>query len=243
MSLLIDLLLIGIVAYCGWQGFKKGIVNGAFGIVALIAAIFIGHLVGTVYSDEFSGMFQPFAGGVIDTSIATVTEYRVGDTNRDGTEKEPPVVVLSDSERSDVHAVCFAALRQLGVCESVAEDIATETAQNQRTVDQEMSRSLTLTLCSRIGYLLVSGIVFAVSAIVFAIISNVINLYFELPRLETANKIGGTVLGVVKGYIIIMFIACICRYAGLAIGNDRIIGTVLLERLINHNKIAGILGI
>lgn len=243
MSLIIDLLLIAIVAYCGWVGFKKGIVTGAFGIVALIAALFIGHLVGTVYSDEFSGMLQPFAGGLIDTAITTVTDYKIGDKNRDGTEKEPPVVVLSSTEKSDVYSVCNAALRELGISEDAADKLANEVAQSQRNVDQEMSNQLTALMCVKLGYLAVSAIVFAIVAIIFAIIGNVTNLYFELPRLETVNKVGGTILGIVKGYIIIMVIACVCRYLGLVIGIDRITGTVLLERLINHNKIAGILGV
>jgi hypothetical protein len=146
MSIVIDLLLIAIVAYCGWQGLKHGLLNSAFGIVALVAAIFIGHLVGVVYSDEFSGMLQPFAGGLVDTAVGTVTDYEPGKTTPAGEPLEEPVVILTTSEKQDVYSVSFAALRQIGISEDAAEEIATEVADQQLTVNQDMTTALSSNL-------------------------------------------------------------------------------------------------
>lgn len=244
MSIIIDLLLLGIVVYCGWQGLKRGLLNSAFGIVALIIAVFFGHLVGVVYSDEFSGMFQPFVSGLVDGAINTVTEdYNKTNIISGDDEVKLPVVVLNNAEKTDVYSVSHAALRQLGIGDSAAKEIATEVATEQTTVDQAMALNITSRLCNRIGYVLITVVIFAIVAIIAAIIGNTLNLYFAMPNLERVNRISGSVLGAVKGIIIIMFIACFCRYFGLLLTNRTVSKTILLEFLINHNKLASILGI
>ncbi|MBQ6539704.1 MAG: CvpA family protein [Oscillospiraceae bacterium] len=243
MSIVIDLLLIAIVVYCCWMGLKHGLLSSAVGLAALIAAIFIGHLVGVVYSDEFSGMLQPFAGGLADTAISAVVDYEPGKTTPSGEPLKEPEVVLNTMEKDDAYSVSYAALRELGICETAAEDIAKEVADQQHYVNQEMANSLTSALCDRLGYLAVMIIVTAIVAIIGAIIGNVMNVYFKLPRLETVNKISGSVLGVLKGILLITLIAFACRYLGLVLGNKTIEGTMVLEHLINDNKLAGILGL
>ncbi len=246
MSILIDLLIVAIIVYCAWQGLKKGLVNSAFGIFALIVAVFFGHIFATVYGNEFSNMFNPFATGLIDNAISTVADVQETDATTyslEGAEEaEAPVIILTESEKSDVYSVSYAALRQLGIAEKSAEAIAVEVAEDNTVVDQEMAIDLTAKLCDRIAYVLVLGIVFTIVAIIAAIIGNVLNLYFKLPNLETANKISGSVLGAVKGIIIVMFIACFCRYFGLILGQETISDTWLLEFFINHNGLANTLG-
>lgn len=247
VSIVIDVLLLAIVVFCAWQGLKRGLVNSAFGIVSLIVAVFIGNLVGVVYSDEFSNMLKPFATGLVDGAILTVTQDQVETETftLEGEEdkEKPPVVILTDSEKTDVYSVCFAALRQLGIGENAAEALATEIAVDHTVVDQEMAIELTSQLSNKIAYVLVVGLIFSIVSIIAAIIGNVLNLYFKMPNLETVNKISGSVLGAVKGIIIIMFIACFCRYFGLILSEETISRTWLLELLINHNKLATILGI
>ena len=247
MSIIIDLLLLGIVAYCAWLGLKRGLVNSAFGIFSVIIAVFFGHLVGVVYGGEFSDMLKPFATGLVDGAITTVTaEYVENESiNSEGDEdaNKPPVVILTEEEKSDVYSVSFAALRQIGVGEKSADLIATEVAKEEAVVGQEMSIELTAQLCNKLSYIMVVAIIFAIVAIIAAIIGNVLNIYFKLPNLETVNKISGSVLGAVKGIIIIMFVACLCRYFGLILGQETISRTWLLELLINSNKLASILGV
>lgn len=247
MSFVIDLLLIGIVVYCAWHGLKRGLVNSAFGVFAVIIAVFFGNLVGVVCGDEFSSMLKPFATGIVDGAVSTVTDdyddtatYTLESEDK---ESSAPVVVLTESEKTDVYSVCFAALRQIGIGEKSAEMLATEVAAEHTTVDQEMSIELTELLSDRLAYMLVVAVIFAIVSIIAAIIGNILNLYFKMPNLEIVNKISGSVLGAVKGIIIIMLIACFCRYFGLLLGQETVSRTWILEFLINHNKLASILGI
>jgi len=246
MNILIDVLLVAIVVYCAWLGLKRGLVNSAFGIFSLIVAIFFGHLVGVVYGSEFSSMLKPFATGLVDNAVATVTsDYDNVESISlmEDEEETPPVVFLTESEKSDVYSVSFAALRQLGICAESAEVMATEVAEEHTTVNQDMAIELTNQISNRVSYVLVVGVVFAIVAIIAAIIGNVLNLYFRMPKLEMVNKIAGCGLGAVKGIIIIMFIACFCRYFGIIIGQQTITDTWLLEKLIDSNKLAAVLGI
>ena len=58
MSLIIDLILIAIVAFCAWNGYRKGFIMGISGILALIVAFYGAQIVADTYSQEFTSMLK-----------------------------------------------------------------------------------------------------------------------------------------------------------------------------------------
>jgi len=90
---------------------------------------------------------------------------------------------------------------------------------------------------------IVFAVVFILLTIIFAAIGNVINLAFNMPGLETLNHVLGAVLGLAKGVIILLFIACLFRYLGILVPKDITEKTILLKWLIDTNLLANIIGI
>ena len=52
MRLIIDIVLLVIVALCTWSGYKKGLIGGIAGILAVIIALFGGSLLSSAYAHE-----------------------------------------------------------------------------------------------------------------------------------------------------------------------------------------------
>ena len=52
MKIIIDILLLVIIALCTWNGYKRGLVGGVAGILAIIIALFGASLLSSAYAHE-----------------------------------------------------------------------------------------------------------------------------------------------------------------------------------------------
>jgi len=234
LNVLIDLAIVAVVAFCGWRGFKSGLVRGAFGVVALIAAIFIANIVASAYSSEFTGMLNPFIGGRVDSELMEMMEESVDEPGE--TVAYPALTVTVAGARDTI----FYTLRRIGLPVSAADSVA------ERATDDEstglLSDVITDRLSATFAYVAVFGIAFLLISIIFAVIGNLINLVFSLPGLRMVDMIAGTALGLAKGLLIIFALGVIVRYMGI-FAPERLEGTSVLYYIVNNNPIADILGI
>ena len=236
MKLLLDLILLAIIALGVWRGYKSGIISGVIGLAAIIACVYVANIFAGAYSEEFVGMLEPFASGVVDSMVSSTV-------SNDPEDVEKAVVQLTNAEKEDVYSVSFAALRRLGLCKEVSDEMAQDVSGKVKMVNQEMNDQITTLLCHKITFAVVFFIAFILAGILCAVIGNVLDLRFGLPGAEKINNIGGAVLGGIKAFLIVLFIGCVCRYAGIVIGEERIVSTVILESVINKNIIASSVGI
>jgi len=225
MSLIIDLILIAIVAFCAWNGYRKGFIMGISGILALIVAFYGAQIVADTYSQEFTSMLKPFISGVVDAAVADVQIG--GDEGYDNEE---------------VYEVTYDALGNIGILKSAAQDIAKEIAERVERTGQTMREEIVSVLCSKIAYVLTSVIVFLLILIVFTVIANILNLAFKLPGLEFINETLGALFGFAKGAIIVVAIAWVMRYLGVLVDEDIVNKTMLLEWLMEHNLVTKFFG-
>lgn len=240
VSVLIDIILIGIVALCIWRGFKNRVIRGVCGILALIVSIYAASVFASAYSYEFSGLIEPFAAGLADSAVTTVLND--GQFDKEG-KLIPPVVYVEDKDKTDVYTVSFAALRQLGVSEDAAEKLALSASEGVTQVNHQMAATISAELSNTLAYVIVFGICFIIIAIVFAAIANVIDLQFSIPGIEGAEPYIGLGLGLIQGIIIMFTITLLVRYVGMLLSEETINNTRLLRLIININPIAKILGV
>ena len=225
MSLIIDLILIAIVAFCAWNGYRKGFIMGISGILALIVAFYGAQIVADTYSQEFTSMLKPFVSGVVDAAVADV---QIG--GEEGYDNE------------EVYEVTYDALGNIGILKSAARDIANEIAERVERTGQTMREEIVSVLCSKIAYVLTSVIVFLLILIVFTVIANILNLAFKMPGLEFINESLGALFGFAKGAIIVVAIAWVMRYLGVLVDEDIVNKTMLLEWLMEHNLVTKFFG-
>lgn len=228
--LAIDLAIIAIVVFCAWRGYRNGLIRGAFGVVALIASLFIANIAATAYSEEFTGMLKPFIGGVVETTITDMRDegikYLPEDHEHDNSSEE--------------FGTAYTALRQIGLPEPSAVRIAELTLEGSE--GGYLADLIGDKLSSVLAFVAVFGIAFILLAIVFTVIGNLIGFVFALPGLKLVDTITGVLLGLLKGLILVYSLALIVRYFGL-IASSTVEETRILSYLINNNPVAETLGL
>jgi len=232
-AVLIDLALVGTVAFCGWRGYKNGLIRGVFGVVSLIAALLVANIAAEAYSDETKGMMMPFIGGMIESTINELDE--------EGVEYQE-LAHDHETEGADF-GTAYMALRQLGLPEAAAVKVAEQSLEIDEEEDfNYFSDVIADRLSSAFSYVAVFGIAFLLLAIIFAVIGNLVGFVFSLPGLKLVDIIAGAVFGLFKGVIIVYTVAVIVRYFGLLILST-LERTTILKYLVNNNPIANLLGI
>ena len=228
MHIWINVGIVAIVAFFGWRGYRNGLIRSVFGVAALIAALFIANLIATAYSGEFTGMLNPFLGGVVDTALADMVE--------DETYIDPIVRETGEGAQE----TSFSLLRRIGLSEPASERVA------EMVSDVAPGRLLTDTITDRLSstlaFIVVFGIAFLLLMIIFSVAGNLINIVFSLPGLRLLDIIAGALFGLLKGLLIVFTIAAIFRYIGL-LAPSSFEDASLLNLLINSNPIARFFGI
>jgi len=229
-ALAIDLAVIGIIIFCGWRGYRNGLIRGVFGVVALIVSVFVANIAAEAYSEEFTGMLKPFVGGIIDTTF---------------TEMEDEGLVYDPDEHEHENKTpefgrAYTVLRRIGLPELSAVRIAELSAESD--IKGLFSDIIADKLSSVMAFVAVFAIAFILIAIIFTVIGNLIGFVFSLPGLKLLDSIAGVLFGLAKGLIIVFALATIAKYFGL-IALDTVEDTSVLTYFINNNPIADMLGL
>ena len=228
-TLILDFAIIAIIVFCGWRGYRNGLIRGVFGVVTLIAALIIANIAASAYSEEVSDVMQPFVGGVVDSTLNKMFDEV-------DIEYEP----VKHEDDSEEFKMAFTALRRIGLPEASAVRVSEQVVGED--IEGLLADLIADRLTSILSFVALFGIAFLLLAIVFAVIGNLINLVFSLPGLKLIDTVAGIAFGLVKGFLIVLSIATIVRYFGL-LAISTLEKTTVLNYFVNHNMIANMLGI
>jgi len=229
--LLIDLAILGTIAFCAWRGYKNGLIRGVFGVVSLILALIFANIAASAYSEDATDMLKPFVGGLVDTALSEMVE--------EGVEYDP--AEHDHDNDAPEFGTAYNALRRIGMPEPAAVSIA-GLVQEEEEHSAFLTDVITEKLSIALSYITVFGVAFLIIAIIFAIVGNLIGFVFSLPGLKLVDIIAGISFGVIKGIIIVLSLAVIIRYLGL-LAPSTLESTGILNYLVHHNFIANMLGV
>lgn len=234
MTLIIDIALLLIIALCTWGGYKRGLVGGIAGLLAIVIALFGGSLLSATYSGEVIPALKPFIGGVIDTPL---TEAELLDRLGYGS---------SDKSLNDILAedpsLCYDYAYECMDFVGFSADRSTELANRAVTVfeenaDMDLTDAVIATLCETVPYVLGLLLAFLMILIVLVAVANVVNLSFRLPNMENLDEIGGAVLGFLRGFLYCVLLVWVLSFFGLVIGRDTLEHTTLARFFLSFDFI------
>ena len=225
MRLIIDIVLLVIVALCTWSGYKKGLIGGIAGILAVIVALFGGSLLSSAYAHEVIPAMEPFVDGYLDSqknrdAVLEKLGYAGSDLSLED---------ILEQDSSLRYDYAFESLKGVGFYEKRAEDLADRAVSYSNANGVNMTEALVAVLCDTISY--VGGLVisFLLILILIVAIANIGNLSFRLPNMELLDEIGGAVLGFVKGFLYCVLLCWLLSFLGLIIGKDTLESTTLAQ--------------
>lgn len=222
MRMAIDLVLLAIVIISIWAGYKKGLIMGIGGMVAIIVSLYGGVLLSTAFSYELIPAARPFASGYVERQMNGDVLERL-----DLADTELSVEDILAGDPALRHQFCYECYRSVGIYKDAAEQMATEAEEYAVSESADIHTAVVEVLCSRITF--VAGVVlcFLLLFIILTAIGNIPNLTFKIPNMDTLNDVGGAAMGLVKGVTLCVLLCWALRFLGLAIGADTLEKTLL----------------
>ena len=233
MKLIIDVVLLVIIALCTWGGFKRGLIGGIAGLLAIVIALFGGSLLSSAYSAEVIPALKPFVNGYIDTpqtrdDILDTLGYGSSDKSLNDILAEDP------SLRYDYAYQCVLAV---GFSTDRAEELADKSVQLSEERDLSMTDAVVAVLCDTITYVAGLLLAFLMILILLIALANVFNLSLRLPNMEAVDEISGTILGFARGFVYCVLLCWILSFFGMVLGRSTLENTTLARFFLNFDFI------
>ena len=239
MDTIIIILLLAILVICAWSGYKKGLVMGIGGILAIIISLYGANLLATAFSYEIVPALKPFAGGFVEQQINADdgVVYRMGWADYDYSVSD-----MLASNPGSVEKFCTECYEVIGIDESTSALMSQE-AIDLINAGGDPVESVVEVLCERVSFVGCFILAFLLIIIVLTVIGNLPNLSYKIPHLDTVNDIGGAVLGLVTGIMFCTILVWVLKFTGKIIGADTLSGHWLTKLFLEKNFVTHYLGI
>lgn len=218
MSIILDLILIGIVLLSTFLGYKKGLIGVAFKIVSFVIAIVITLI-----------LFIPVSNFIVD--------------NTDWDEKLETSIVttLSNSNIEEEKALKEEETNLPNIAVNYINSTIKDTiATTQNNVVEAVSRDLAINII-KIGTMVV---LFIIARIALLFAKAIMEGIAELPIIKQFNEVGGIIYGVLRGILVIYLLLLIVSLIVPMLNNQVILEiiekTILCKFMYNNNILLGI---
>lgn len=218
MSIILDLILIGIVLLSTFLGYKKGLIGVAFKIVSFVIAVVITLI-----------LFIPVSNFIVD--------------NTDWDEKLETAIVttLSNSNIEESKELKEEETNLPNVAVNYINSTIKDTiATTQNNVVEAVSRDLAINII-KIGTMVV---LFIIARIALLFAKAIMEGIAELPIIKQFNEVGGILYGILRGILVIYLLLLIVSLIVPVLNNQAILEviekTILCKFMYNNNILLGI---
>ena len=236
MTAIIDLTLLGILLICTWSGYKKGILMGIGGILAIVVSIYGANLLAHVFSYDVVPALRPFVGGYVDRLLSgsdSKVIRQMGWENYDYSIED--LLQRYPERRTEFFSNCYTSL---GLDNATAEDLAVRTVEYARDSDVNMKDALVQVLCESASYVGIFILGFLMLIIVLTVIGNLPNLSYKIPYMDSFNDLGGAVLGFITGLLFCALLVWGMKFLGLLLREEALSASRLGGWLLRRNLLA-----
>lgn len=235
MKAVIDILLIIIIAICTWNGYKRGLVGGVAGILAIIISLLGASIVSAAYAHEVVPALEPFVSGYLDSHRnRDVILERMGYGSSDLSLED---ILQQDSSLRYDYA--YESLSDLGLYSKRAEDLASDAVNLEAETGSTMTKAIVSVLCDTITSVGTMLVAFLLILILLVAVASIGNLSFRLPNLESVDEIGGAILGFGKGFLYCILLCWLLSFLGIIIGKETMAHTTLGRFFLIFDSLTG----
>ena len=210
MHILVGIGILAILAFCAWQGYKRGIIGGVIAILFIIVSLYGGNLIADTFSDDFTGVFRPFVSGYLD-GLEVQTAEELVPPHMQGLSTED----MFRLDRELEPLLASTVFEELGVHSSRVERL-TERHLDYRAVDNvSFNRAMTDVMVYTLCFLIVYMIGFTLILILLTVLYNIVHITLVLPGDRRIDQIGGAVLGFGQGVMLVLAFSWALGYMGI----------------------------
>jgi uncharacterized membrane protein required for colicin V production len=200
------LIVFAILLFCLLRGLQVGLIRSACGVLAVLAA--------GVLANQGAVALSPAAADLMVEPLSGLVEQQMTDALADTFGGEAALDALDGSDLFGSVEIA-ALLRTMGLYDDVAAAVDSAVSSTLSTVIPPVADALARQMADRIAYGLVYLAIFLVVLALGQILGGVLNLADRLPGLHTLNRLGGGILGLVKGVVILYVLWWLMQEVGM----------------------------
>lgn len=240
MKLVLDLILIAIIAFCAWAGYKKGMIMGIAGIVVIVVSLYGANLLSNTFSHDVVPAMRPFLSGYTETLINEEETGVLAQMGWDNNAMSLEDTLAAQPEQRQVFAKTI--YTHLGIYETTAEEMAQRAVDYAQRNEVDLVDAVVEEMCSHTAFVAAFLLFFVMLLIALTVIINLLNFSYRLPALEKINDVGGLVLGVATGLIYCCIIGWGLRYVSIVLPTGTLDGTFVTKLFSRISFLAIFLG-
>ena len=237
MRTILGLIFLVTLVYCGWAGYKKGLIMGIFSILAFVISVYGANLLAQTYSGEVVDALRPFASGFVEVNIVDKTVR--------------PAMGATDLSISDFFAqnpgreteFCTMIYEEVGIFDATSEQMAEEAVDYARENGTDLTDAVVEVLCIRISYVAAFLLAFLMILIILTVLGNLPNISFKIPNFDALNDIGGAVMGFVQGICLLLVFGWALKFTGIVLPQETLSETFLVSWFMDQSVLVHYLGI
>ncbi len=225
--LVLDLLVLMVLGFCVWQGYRKGLILTVAGLLILVIAVWGGAKVADRFADSVVEKVNPILNWVSDEA----TEQAIREHGRDGNTKN----------EKTIKEIAVDAFASLGVVDQETDTLAERVITTMKTTGLSLRESIANTFIRTVCWVILFIFGFAIVTLLLTLLAHFISMLFNLPGLKLVDTVGGMVSGLIYGLIILFAIGWIMRFLGILIPKDLVDGTFFLRFFVYSNPLTSVL--
>lgn len=198
MSLIIDLIILGLILLCVFFGYKKGLTKCVIKILSFVIAIIIAVV-----------LFKP------------ISNFVINNTEIDDNIKNSIVEIVSD-DVSETGKVKEDSNLPKSIVKHINESIETSVNETKQTVVNTVAEQISKTAVN-VGVAITLFIVARIALIFVSALSSIIT---DLPIIKQFDKAGGIIYGLVEALIIIFIVFAIISLISPMIESSGLIAAI-----------------
>ncbi|MDR0325052.1 MAG: hypothetical protein LBI19_03025 [Oscillospiraceae bacterium] len=224
---LLDLLLIAALAFCVWQGLRKGLILTVAGVLVIFISAFLAGRVADAYAQPVSEKLYPIMSWLADDAIdeASRGKGRVNEM----------------TDRKEIAEVAQRTFESLGISGLEIDAMVDRVLAALIGAEQTVHETIGQTVLYMAAYALLCLFAFILFMVGFTLLIHFLAAVFKLPVLNLIDKVGGAAAGAFYGILILCAVGWAVRYLGIIAGPELVEDTTILKLFVNHNMLAGLL--
>ena len=211
--MIIDIIIIAVILLCVIMAYRKGLVEVAFRLISFILAIVLSFT-----------LYIPVANAIIEN---TEIDEKIKETIENTIKQEDFVPEQEDSATIDIgEAVEPTETKKEQMPDIITNYISKTITEAADTAKDNLAEVVATNLAITAIKIVTLIVLFIIIKIVLSILKIIINAIASLPVINSANKIGGIIYGVLEALLIIYVALAIAMAISTITGNTDILAYI-----------------
>lgn len=241
--LIFDIVILVLLAVFALRGAHRGLVLSLCSLLAVAVAFVGANFAADAGAPRVAKYLEPKFQQAIELRLDE--ELQAQAAERAETPESPENAETAEDTGADPLPLqdVLDVLKGMGLYKELIATIEKAVQNGMTEVAASAAASVAATVSQSVAYLAIFLAVFIVILILWTILSHALDLVTRLPGLNTLNRTGGALFGLLKCCIFLFLCAWALRYSGNLIAEETVEKTYLLKFFLTTNPITLLLGV